>query len=1772
MWNGRRKGVKLTRFIISFTMILSLFITGSLRDYGPIVAHAVEESGITYVSDVRLFYAVESLDKAKEKCIDSGFIPVEGDLNAGTDRNHVCMGYKTTPNKEEAITSIKTLSMQSGYDLKDYEELQKKYKDSNSAIIDTIDAAAQEFVVNYEAGSPKAALAYQGLNLINVPEEDEMKLGDYIVTGKADWNFFAEVVARSSAGTVSAIVGYLSEGLAAYNNGYDEEKGEEVTLSWADQVSESNVWDQLEEATTQDEFDELYREYGDDAKALHEQLQDFATAYDNAVAVFNESKAEEELSALEGQSEESVVTDMDEVSENNQHMMYIAMYDELETYKANEDYNLGEYLLNLGYETSGEVDLTQLYPVIDSMSYAQRRMSAVGGVNSLIISAGENEEDPEAEEKLSEAAEHIKELIGSDSYSVWMNDNEELKGKKVAYTNDAIRSNAAQQLIDKQEVSTWKEDAEEIMKWVNLGLGVLFCVVLVAQFSAFATILAAIPAAICALAAACGLTSTAITIGVITKGIVAGASTLASPVGLITLGVLLISMLVIWVVSEVKKYIKENKDYDYEDAPEYVADEAKGDKGKYLVYYKGVGSEEADEGDDYHGNEWISDVNGRIYHGNEGISDVNGRMGFRGWNCMFISRDLNVGSPIIVNEGEDAFFVKHGDDGTNPINGYDCVKAFGEIMPVNLNSLMKKDEYGGIYVHYRTEKSILNNSGSSDPDAGVVSGPGADVGNDDTGSSDTVNPNLYYEDIIVRSADTEALAKAKITAKGFQIWDKNLANDARFKYSRHKEWAYTYLGFKTTNNPKEAITDIRVATFTPATTNDGKLFFGDINYGCAGNLGYKAENKDEAKEYPADLDGLWFTKHTKAGTPIHLGALHLVDSHEDGKYVDQGWIPVTTFSGVPYNFASTRDFDTDSAKPGRQGNYGFRYTCYGTNEDDKWDCPARYLYYEPEVKYTSGTKYLSSVFFTFGSDSESTAAKVGETTAKYTQLVDRMKQTPNTVILSDNNLASSFYYKGFIVESNQKYLNIGYSWSYSPYRALTDIKVFQGSTFSTELPYSISKSICAGSENKNVTYDAVTVISQRTATATGWVLRGIGPENTFMGPNGLLGTNTQVTKGYTSYQPGGYAYARDKMPFISTGLYVSGPTDAHEKLTLNDVIISGNKHDATDDGGVITADVSGESTLSGESATGEFNSIQEMKRPFETEPFNIAYPEWTNDNGEKMEAATPCYIYIRKAARKRKYISKLFVGTYSFSKSGQKEDINTNQAIAKVTDMYATIEAVGSATDEVIPANAAIVSGRTWYGALTEKLMDKYGGAYDDGTTNDATLPGAPPSAEFTPDGNQGGGGAPTERHNFTDRPASYISVERTDDPEKAIKGILLYKTDVDSAPEKIQVDGVDYHCSSIHTPIEMQQWNCDEDEVKDALSYRWKKQKYYLYYTYNRGVTPGQPITEITIDENVFNTKQATALCVDKTDKVARSADGRKSVGERAITYGEAALPTFIHMIYEKGANTYFNRIYTAGGSTKKEALAGLLGQGCTEFIDMNLNEGVSLTKEDKEQDENKQGGEYIYFGYRGYTVNEKASASEREEQRSEAVYDIICTKGEPYHPDGIQTDRWQMYYAPVTRTDKDGTTTGTNLNAGTNGPAIYMYYTTPWLVEQYNKSVGTDARKDVSPDPKTYLKSPLVRLCLTRYGRVPYNKESGADASFGDDIRPWEYILYDDSKTPVDMNDGTVKLDANLYTENNQIMMFAQREDGSEKKSAEITGGFVSGELEVGQMWLNK
>ena len=240
----------------------------------------------------------------------------------------------------------------------------------------------------------------------------------------------------------------------------------------------------------------------------------------------------------------------------------------------------------------------------------------------------------------------------------------------------------------------------------------------------------------------------------------------------------------------------------------------------------------------------------------------------------------------------------------------------------------------------------------------------------------------------------------------YQVLDQNLCPDAR--KVQLNEPQYTYLAYTVTGNPNLAVRDIRVATFQ----NGGQINFGSSSYGCAGTLGYPANDKNEDKNFPGDLDGLYFTRDENAGSPIEVGKLHLVSSHSEAK---AGWEPVTTFSGLPYNFATTRFTYAGDKDWGRTQQYAYNYTGYATDEDDTWDNAKRYMYYEPEITYTSGTKYLSGIFFGFGADSEKAAAYTGmNTLAKISQLFDTLSGIHNTEEPSATkgvNIAESYFYK-----------------------------------------------------------------------------------------------------------------------------------------------------------------------------------------------------------------------------------------------------------------------------------------------------------------------------------------------------------------------------------------------------------------------------------------------------------------------------------------------------------------------------------------------------------------------------------------------------------------------------------------------------------------------------------------------------------------------------------------------------------------------------------------
>ena len=1564
--------------------------------------------------------------------------------------------------------------MNGGFQIRDYQELYDEYQKSNYGAAETLQMATMDFINSYKEGSPRALDAYDGLNLLHVPEAGDMPFGDYVVKGKTDIDFYARVLSQAGTGTVNAILSLLSAGLAPYTiqSIIVDDDEEEEALTWAEKMADSALWDIIDsDDLSQDEKDEYSRQYGDDAKAIFKQMQDFATNYENSLAFYDENKAQKEMA---GSNLEETVDKMDEMDESDTCDIYVEAYKLLNKYMANSDMPLGEWIVEMGKMTSDEVDYTQLFPMIDSMSYAQARMTELTGFIPTASNLGENVRSKEYQELLDQTRNKLQNLIGDNSISIWSNSDPEIASKKVAFTSFAIRQNAASSLLNDQLDDTWtevKDIINNVIKYVGLaasGLTVLSfvagkyfiggLVMLIAKWAAAATLLSA--------------ASTVVYYAAIVFKY-------AGYAGLAILGVTILFT----IFCAVYEWAMKNAASDYTTMPDYVIDAVKNGKSYSSVKYKGV------------------------RRGATEMGDLNGKEGYRGWVCMYTSTDTRVGSPICADSSGNIFNIKFGDS-SRP-DDCDCVNFFGQITPGNCNTNMEKDNVGGIYIYYHTEKSLKNRSSSITYNPDPRQKPEISL----------PETKQYYHDIIVRSGTTEAIAKAKITSEGYYIWDQNLCPGARTVWETDGQ--YSYIGYKVTDDPDDAITDIRVATFTPG----GEVYFGDIKYGCAGTLGFPASSRDENNDYPQNLDGLFVTRSEKAGTAIEVGKLHLVSSYSDAQ---EGWEPVTTFSGLPYNFCTTRynSQGLGKYKPGRYHVYPFEYTGYVASDDNEWVNNDRYMYYEPETKYTSenGTKYLSGMFFAFGTDSEEEVFLGQEVAAKFSQLTSKLKTIPNTTVRDDINLAQSFYYKGFLPDSNQKYLHLCYTYSYNPYRAIYSIGAFRGTVTCPNLPYTIQKArsypdSLSGGANMKTSYASVSVAVQR-STQHMWVVRGISPENAYMTTTGLLGQNEQVPTGYTG-KIGNYSYASDKVPFLPTGLYVSGYIEGKNPLTLDDIVISSTAHTATDDEGTLSVDVSNETTLGGARAQGVFVSVQDLKDPFETSPFNLAYPTWVNDEKDRFEAGSPLYIYFRNTVVKKKYISRIFVGQSSRKAAGSDDD-DVLEEFDKQVDLNALVAATGAATDEVIPVNVA---------------ADNTIGAKDHQPWYMRTDSSSRINIE-------------PEK----DQPAAYISVARTDKEDEAIRGILLYKSSPDKAvPNQMSVEGATYYCASNNCPIRMSNGN-----------------SYYLYYTYNMGVSPGRPLTSIGASATPLITGYATALVTDRGD----------TEDSKAVPYGDSSTKTFIHAGYDRYCQVYFNKLYVASYNSElsddasdaelyQEAKLRLLEQGCTEFLNMNLNDYA--------------GGNKVYIGYRSFMRNDMAirmkntdEAKDAEEaaQLNQAIYDIVFTVGEPFKPEGFVSQRYQIYYAPVIYVDKQNNNkiSGVNLNDGTIGPEIYMYYTSPYAAKEYNERVKSDRRAILSQMPNNYFSSPLTKLAVAKRDLVPYIQEPDATSSEQDTNLPWEYVMQSDNKRPVDLNDGAVWFDSSGISGDNRISMFVQRADGSVKPSAEITGGYMNDYVERGIMYNNK
>ena len=1625
---------KISDSLISFILTVCML----LGAVSPLIAAAADNR--IYVEDIKIYECEDSDGSAEEarKWFEAnGYVFTGLDLNQGSKTDECAyLGYKSTTNRDMAVTDIRLMAMDTGYTVYNYEDMMNYLASQKTGTAQTLQDAAEAFAECYRAGSPKAMDAYEGLNLFHVGDEGKTKLGDYILAGKTDVQFFTRMIMKSSTGTLNAVHGFLSNGIAPWNNDLDE-NGEIVTTNWAQFAVKSELWSRLSsEDLSTDEINDYHKRFSDLARDLFKSIQAFTTYYEDAKARESEQN---ELPA--GETMEEAAEEMENVGREDADFLYLAAVEMLNAYRLESGEELGEWILDLGRMNSDQVDLTQLYPVVEAMGKCQASLTNTGGFVSAVLNLADNERNPDFEDSVGSAKDKIRNLTAEESFDIWENCDGDLENSVIAFTSDAVRKSTAENALGrKSEWEKKKETIEEIEKIVNLAMGVLYVVVPVLTFVlTMAVVVTKMMAATCIVVAA---------LNTMCVWLLAAAQFLSAVLPYVSL-IVMIATITAAVTIWAKEYIMGDKVHidKQSEKPDIIFDAQEKGKETLDVKYKSVRNQTGA----------VSDINCgcQVY-----------------WCLLACTTDVNAGSPICA-DGAGSIFKSVTGTTTAP-NGYDSIKFFGERSAGDCNAYCKRSEEGR-YVYYRTEASLEEENIT--PEESVPSGePSAEAN--------------YIADIIVCTGKDPAEAKAKIERHSgkYYILDYNLSPNC---------YQATYIGYTMTTDRESAVTDLRVAPYVGVSQTTDNILFGDIRYVRTDILGtYIAYGDETAKP---QTDCLYYTTDKNAGEPILADGLHVVTKFADAK---PGWEPVTLFSGgVPYNF-NTRlityqnPWDAVSYTMGGGNNKGTLVSYLSKEDNGLNSVPSVYLYTESDRMYTSGTKYLSGLFFVGGYDWEDTTLLSGDVVESVSSYLEKLKGIGN-VAISTVNLAQSLSRESWMSWGNIQ-VYVGLAWSYNPKRALYNIEIYQGDNYSGSLNYTMTKPDDAGvSQN----YVSCSFFCQLTPDGVNNA-RFVHPFNTYMN-YGSVGVTKQnltdyVKDGSTHTLPGNISFGYSRSNFLPTGMYVSGYQKGGRPLTVDDVVFSTTEYRATEEGGRLSVDLSNERTLAGNTPKGAFHGVTEMKNPRSAAPFNLAYPDFYDDDDDLRCRGSSFYIYLSGTKlAKRRYISSLTVGSFSraqYKASNPKATDEQLKGVDAVVEGMAMSAAASSCSDEVIVVNLA---------------TDNQGDAWYNRQKNGKALREAP-----------------------EDKPAAYIGVNRTDSGtaneddessrQRPITGVLLYRLDENTAPGVLEIDSVKYYCAGVSAPILM------------------KGAKYYLYYSYSRGAFPGEPIEEIVIDNIPIISGYATNVCADKSSEEP---------------YGNPEQTNFIHLKYEHDQqNDFFNKIYIGQGSTSRAAKCDLLSHGCLEYLDMDANTGVA--------------GHSVYIGFRrGHLdwdkINKKKTDSAKEKelqtQLKEAVYDVIITDDEPYHPEGIV--RNNIYYCPVGQTDL----------TGGMGHRLYMYYASPWYSSRYNTSTGAGTLL-----PQDVFSGYLTQFAMAPYDRVPYNSSlAGTVDNTQNSVKPWEYVVLADGSRAADLNEGTIafRVESSTahYAYDNRIFMFAQRSDGSVKPAGEITGGIAQKNVTFGVAYIN-
>ena len=356
--------------LISIVLVLTLCVTTCTSAFAA-------TSSKKYIKEMIISYG-ETADEAKKWLTDNDYEVLDNNLNEGADatlstERAVYIGYKTTDNKDEAITDMKLMNMKGSYSVQDYQMLLDEQKDNIKSFFDDFKIAVKEYRSNYKAGQQRAIAAHDMLNML-YEDDTQQYMGDLLLNKvreeytDEEYNALSDDEKAKVADMTTILMQGNADAVLTIEQTIATATDEGDTL-WLERYDNAKTYDEMLEElmksknlTVEQAEKELAAEYDDDAYSIATKLEDYKTyleKYTNSDISFEST--EDEISAYEAANEDF---DME-------NWFAAGMQYELLKSLVNDDVSLYDIITSDDYDVVGD-DRYMLYPLVSVLTEGQR--------------------------------------------------------------------------------------------------------------------------------------------------------------------------------------------------------------------------------------------------------------------------------------------------------------------------------------------------------------------------------------------------------------------------------------------------------------------------------------------------------------------------------------------------------------------------------------------------------------------------------------------------------------------------------------------------------------------------------------------------------------------------------------------------------------------------------------------------------------------------------------------------------------------------------------------------------------------------------------------------------------------------------------------------------------------------------------------------------------------------------------------------------------------------------------------------------------------------------------------------------------------------------------------------------------------------------------------------------------------------------------------------------------------------------------------------------